>query len=60
MQLDLELPQQERTGARAVVDRVDQRALLLERSLNGSSGLPALLDALGDQFSSLPRRSERA
>ena len=60
MQLDLELPQQKRTGARAVVDRVDQRALLLERGLDGSAGLPALLDALGEQFSSLPRRFERA
>jgi hypothetical protein len=60
VQLDLELPQQKRTGARAVVDRVDQRSLLLERGLNGSSSLPALLNALGDQLSSLPLWFERA
>ena len=60
VQLDLELPQQKRTGAGAVVDRVDQRSLLLERGLNGSSSLPALLNALGDQLSSLPLWFERA
>lgn len=60
VQLDLELAQQKRTGAGAVVDRVDQRALLLQCGLNGSSGLPALLDALGEQLSSLPLWFERA
>lgn len=60
VQFDLELPQQKRTGAGAVVDRVDQRALLLERGLDDISGVPALLDALGDQLSSVPLWFERA
>jgi hypothetical protein len=60
VQLDLELSQQKRPGAGAVVDRVDQRAFLFERGLDGSSGLQAPLDALGEQLSCLPRWFERA
>ena len=53
VQFDLELPQQKRTGAGAVVDRVDQRALLLERRLDGGCLVPALFDPLRYRLSNL-------